>query len=183
MKQDDFLLIGKVVSVHGVHGNLKVCSFAESPSAFQPDDRILVRDKSGHEKECSVRQAKPHKRNILLSLRGIENCDDAKALVGAEIFIRKKDLPELDDGAYYWFEIIGLEVLTTDNRYLGCVESIIATGSNDVYVVKGPGKGSEILIPALETVVDKIDLDAKTMWVDLPEGLEPSEDLESGAKP
>jgi 16S rRNA processing protein RimM len=119
-----------------------------------------------------VRQAKPHKRNVLLSLRGIENCDDAKALVGSEIFIRKKELPELDDGTYYWFEIIGLEVLTIDNRYLGCVESIIETGSNDVYVVKDPGKGSEILIPALETVVDKIDLDAKTMWVDLPEGLE-----------
>jgi 16S rRNA processing protein RimM len=183
MKQDDFLLIGKVVSVHGVHGNLKVYSFAESSSAFQPDDRVLVRDKSGHEKERAVRQVKPHKRNILLSLRGIENCDDAKALVGAEIFIRKSKLPELDDGTYYWFEIIGLEVLTIDNRYLGCVESIIATGGNDVYVVKGPGEDSEILIPALETVVDKIDLDAKTMWVNLPEGLELSEDLNSGAKP
>ncbi len=183
MKQDDFLLIGKVVSVHGVNGNLKVCSFAESSSVFQPDDRVLVRDRSGHEKERAVMHAKPHKRNILLSLRGIENCDDAKALVGAEIFIRKSKLPELDDGVYYWFEIIGLEVLTIDDRYLGCVESIIATGSNDVYVVKDPGKDSEILIPALETVVDNIDLDAKTMWVDLPEGLEPSKDLDSGAKP
>ena len=74
---------------------------------------------------------------------------------------------------YYWFDIIGLSVFTIDEKYLGCVESIIQTGSNDVYVVKDPNKDkdNEILIPALKSVVLAIDLERKIMRVDLPEGL------------
>ena len=82
-------------------------------------------------------------------------------------------LPELEEGSYYWCDIIGLAVFTTDEQYIGRVESIISTGSNDVFMVKDLDKGddNETLIPALESVVLEIDFEHKTMRVALPEGL------------
>jgi 16S rRNA processing protein RimM len=172
-------LIGKVVGVHGVKGNLKIYSYLESLSAFESffvsgsreGPRLLVRNPNGCQKEYGVNWAKSHKRIILLSLEGITDCNMAESLVGSELFIAEDRLPELEDGSYYWADIIGLRVFEADGEYIGCVESIITTGSNDVYVVKDPEKKREILVPALESVVLSIDLKQKTMRVDLPEGL------------
>ena len=104
-------------------------------------------------------------------MEGISCREEAKALIGSELFIKKEKLSELEDGTYYWFDIIGLDVYNIEDKYLGCVEAIIPTGSNDVYVVKDKAGNSEILIPALESVVKKIDCNLKIMQVDLPEGL------------
>jgi 16S rRNA processing protein RimM len=90
-------------------------------------------------------------------------------MVGCDLFIKKSELPELEEGTYYWFDLIGIDVYTTQEEYLGRIASIVETGSNDVYVVKNGEQ--EILIPALETVVLDIDLGKKQMRVDLPEGL------------
>jgi 16S rRNA processing protein RimM len=75
----------------------------------------------------------------------------------------------LENGSYYWIDLIGIEVYTAEDDYLGRIESIIETGSNDVYVVKD--KKKEVLIPALKSVVTDIDLSQKRMQVDLPDGL------------
>ncbi len=175
MEKDDFLLIGKIVGVHGVMGVVKVYSYAESLSVFKPNRLIRVTDPKGIEKTHIVDWVKPHKRIILLSLKGIESLGMAKTLVGSELFIEKEKLSEPEEGTYFWFDIIGLCVYTSDGDYIGRVESIISTGSNDVYVVKNhgkyPDKDAEILIPAIESVVVGIDLENKRMEVNLPEGL------------
>jgi len=83
-------------------------------------------------------------------------------------------LEVLEEGVYYWSDLIGLSVFTVDDTYIGRVTSIIQTGSNDVYVVTNDDgeKPADILIPALEWVVLDIRLDQKIMRVDLPEGLQ-----------
>lgn len=173
MGKDGFLTIGKIVGAHGVKGNTKVHSYAESLSVFEPGSSILVINAQGIEKTFEIKWAKPHSRGALLSLQGIDSRKSAEALIGSELFITRKSLPELEDGSYYWSDIIGLSVFTTDEQCIGRVESIIPTGSNDVYVVKDLSKDhdNETLIPALESVVLEIDLENKTMRVDLPEGL------------
>ena len=173
MRKDGTLPVGKIVGAHGVKGNLKVHSYAESVSVFKPGSSILVIHAGKIEKYFTIKWAKPHGKSILLSFKGIENRNAAKTLIGAELFIERTDLPELEEGVYYWVDIIGLSVFTTDNQYIGRVESIISTGSNDVYVVKNRTKdgSTEILIPAVESVVLEIDFENKTMRVELPEGL------------
>lgn len=173
MKKDGFLTIGKIVGAHGVKGNNKVHSYAESLSVFEPGRSILVINAQGIEKTFAIKWAKPHGRGALISLKGIDSRKSAEALIGSELFITQESLPVLEDGSYYWSDIIGLSVFTTDEQCIGRVESIIPTGSNDVYVVKDPSKDqdNETLIPALESVVLEIDLKHKTMRVDLPEGL------------
>ena len=173
MGSNGFLTIGKIVGSHGVKGNLKVHSYAESLSVFEPGASILVINAKGIKKTFEINWAKPHGRGVLLSLRGIDSRKSAEALIGSELVITRESLPELENGVYYWSDIIGLSVFTIDEQYLGRVESIIQTGSNDVYVVKDLSKDHNIetLIPALESVVIEIDLENNTMRVDLPEEL------------
>ncbi|MEA3435864.1 MAG: ribosome maturation factor RimM [Thermodesulfobacteriota bacterium] len=171
MAQEGFLLIGKITGVHGIKGTSKAFFYSESLSAFESDSLILLKNPEGLEKTYEIKWVKSHGRGFLLSLKGISCREEAKALIGSELFIKKDKLPELEDGTYYWFDIIGLAVYTIKDKYLGCVESIISTGSNDVYVVKDKAGNNEVLIPALEAVVKKINFKLKIMQVDLPEGL------------
>jgi len=169
VETDGFLPIGKIAGAHGIKGALKVISFAESLSVFEPGSRIHLKNEQGEGKSHTIEWVKPHRKGLLLSLEGIESRDRAESLIGAELQIEKESLPEPDDGVYYWFDIIGLSVHTTDGEYIGCVTSILPTGSNDVYIVQDRDK--EILIPALESVITDIDLEEKRMTVELPEGL------------
>ena len=166
----DRVTIGKIVGVHGVKGTLKIHSYAESLEIFQPGDRISVSTSEGREKDYEIDWIKPHSRGALLALNNISDREQAMTLIGADLQIEKAVLPELETGVYYWYELIGLKVFTIDDRYLGRLESIIETGANDVYVVKNDR--SEILIPALKSVVQAIDIEANSMRVDLPDGLE-----------
>ncbi len=171
MTEEGYLLIGTVIGAHGIKGFLKVRSYAESLSVFEPDNDVLLSDSANRKKTFTVRGASPHKRGVLLSLAGIDTREQAESLVGADFLIAKDTLPELAEDTYYWSDLIGLSVYTVDDVYLGDITEIIPTGSNDVYVVRE--RDREILIPALVDVVREVRLAEKRMRVDLPEGLGP----------
>ncbi len=108
-----------------------------------------------------------------VSLEGVTNAEQASELKGSSLFIERKSLPDLDEGTYYWCDLIGLNVYSENKEFIGRIHTIITTGSNDVYVVKDPrenGKG-ETLIPALASVVRAVDIAQGVMHVTLPEGL------------
>ncbi|MEA3279536.1 MAG: ribosome maturation factor RimM [Thermodesulfobacteriota bacterium] len=169
MKKNGFILIGKIVGAHSLKGAFKVRSYVESLSVYKPGRLIRVSNTKGQAVTYTIKWAKPHTGNILLFFEEINSRTTAETLIGSELFIDKSILPELNDGSYYWSDIIGLSVYSVDESYMGLVESIIPTGSNDVYVVKNGDK--EILVPGIESVVLEINLKQKMMRVDLPEGL------------
>lgn len=175
MEPNEVVLIGRIVGAHGLNGTSKVFSYAESLSIYIPNSSIIVRQPQGQERTYIIRWAKPHTRCILLALDGVTNRDQAESLVGSELLILKSSLPEPEEGTYYWFDLIGLSVYTTEGRFLGRLASIIPTGSNDVYVVRsnaeGKKDGDEVLIPAIESIVREIDLESNIMRVDLPQDL------------
>jgi 16S rRNA processing protein RimM len=170
LKNKDHVLIGIVVGAHGVKGTCRVRSFAESPSLFKPGSTLLTHaESSGPVEQLEINWVKPHTGTVLISFRGITDRSQAEALIGSELYIPKELLPDLDEDTYYWLDLIGMDVYTIDREYLGRIDSIIETGSNDVYVVKNDQR--EVLIPALGSVVVDIDVDHSRMEVDLPEGL------------
>jgi 16S rRNA processing protein RimM len=128
-----------------------------------------LRDSKGNEATYVIKGGSPYKTIYRLAFSEITSRNDAENLIESEVLVEKALLPDLDEDEHYWFEIIGLDVFQTDDAYLGTIDSIIPTGSNDVYVVKHPEK--ETLIPALQSVVVKIDLPNNRMVVELPEGL------------
>ena len=169
MENEDHVLIGEIVGVHGIKGANKIRSYAEDLSLFKPGGSILVRENGGQKKVRTIKWVKPHTGTALILFIGINERSQAEALVGAELFIPKSELPQLDEDTHFWFDLIGMAVYTIEDEYLGRIVSIIETGSNDVYVVQDRKK--EVLIPALESVVLDVDVKAKRMLVKLPEGL------------
>jgi 16S rRNA processing protein RimM len=173
MPPKDYVLIGKITGVHGIRGNVKVVSYAESQDVFETDRPFLVIDARGASRTHNIDWVKPHKRGLIMAFHGIQDRDGAETLLQAEIYIKRSDLPELEEDAYYWFELIGLSVMDPDGVFLGRIESVMETGSNDVYVVKDQDREAsyELLVPALASVVRSVDFEKGVMTVDLPEGL------------
>lgn len=166
----EVVLIGKIVGAHGVKGTSRISPYVESLTIFKPGRALLICKPDGSENSYEINWVKPHSRGALLALKDVTSRDQAKTLVGSELYIKRAGLPKLEDGAYYWFDLIGLKVYTSDDQYLGRLDAIIETGANDVYAIKKDDR--EILIPALKSVVRSVDIGQKIMRVELPEGLE-----------
>ena len=96
---------------------------------------------------------------------GVKDRNGAQLLTNKFLTVDKKDAAPLEEGEFYTFDIIGLDVFNLDAQKLGTVENVLKTGSNDVFVTRTPD-GREILIPALKRVVKSIDLNQKMMIID-----------------
>ncbi len=110
-----------------------------------------------------------HKRQTLLKLRGCDDREAAEKLRGRLVQIPIEEAMPLGEDEYYVYQIVGLDVCTTEGELLGKVSEVLFTGANDVYVVQGE-KG-EMLIPAVEDVVLEVDLAGGRLTVELMEGL------------
>jgi 16S rRNA processing protein RimM len=164
------ILMGRIVGAHGTAGNLKLVSYAESLTVFEAGRAVVARCAAGSETVHEIAWARPQGRSALLGLKGVANRSQAEALIGCDLFLDKMTLPKPEEGAYYWADLIGIEVYSVDGIFLGRIESIFQTGSNDVYVVKQEAR--ELLLPALRSVVKSVDIESRRMEVEVPEGLE-----------
>ena len=173
-EKNETISIGKIVGVHGLNGTCKVYPYADALEVFDSGGKILIQNAAEATfKAFEVDWSKPHNRFLLLGLKGVSDRTHAENLVGSEIVIGRDGLPNLDPGTYYWHDLIGMTVYSEENVFLGHLEAVMTTGSNDVYVVKRPegGPNDEILVPALNSVVREVDLENRRMRVDLPGGL------------
>jgi len=161
------LSIGKVVKAHGLRGHLKVLPYGETFSTLSAEEKITANLSDGTSFTLTVAEIRPHQKTFLLMCYEIGTAEQASRLVGAELCVPESRLPPTASGEFYWYQLIGLEVVNTEGQKLGTLEEIIETGSNDVYVVR-QGR-EEILVPAIEEVVREVDLHRRLMTVDLPE--------------
>ncbi len=165
---DDFLAVGKVVNVHGVRGELRVVPMTSDLSRF--DYLLFVTTNwEGKPKEFRVTGTRLYKNLVLMKLNGIDTRDDAEKLKGQELLVERKHARPLEEDEYFICDIIGIEVYEED-ILLGILEDVLETGSNDVYIIKTPDN-KELLLPALKSVVEKVDIEGKRMQVKVPEGL------------
>jgi len=165
----ELFAFGKIVKTHGLRGCLKVLSFLESQNILDGLDFVYLESKSGQKSRYEIKKLTPSGKFLFLDLKGVVDVDAAQTLVGSMLLFPRDLLAILPEDEYYWQDIIGLEVYTTDGRHLGRIESIFPTGSNDVYVCRGD-KG-ETLIPAIADAILRIDLEERRMTVKLLEGL------------
>ena len=169
MSADSLILMGKIAATHGVKGQLRVIAYSGRFEAFQLASTVILKDSAGRTGTHAVDGATVHGKKLLLTLDGLADINKVQHLVGSEIYMRRDQLPPAEDDEYYWYDLVGLSVVTSQGEELGRLESIIETGSNDVYVVKSAER--EYLIPALHDVVTNIDLAAGVMTVTPSEGL------------
>ena len=167
--KDQYIIIGRVSGLHGIKGKLRIRYYNETRSDFLSFRKVYLEDRDGHVQPYEVQEAKIHNKFISARLKGCEGIADAEKLIGSSVLVKRKNLPLPEEGEYYWFEIIGMDVVTDEGRPLGRVEKILPTGSNDVYLVQG--SGGEWLIPATEEVVVRVDKDKGQMVIHPIEGL------------
>ena len=170
MGTDTFLFaLGRIVKTHGIRGEVQVYSYSDVEYFLDYKD-IFIQGKYGDIVPQGVLKARVKKgQSVILTLEGVVDRTQAGSFVGKEIFLDRAKLSPLAEGEYYWHEIEGLSVVSAEGEKLGILSDVLATGAHDVYVVKGD-KG-EILVPAVEQMVKKIDLKKGVMVVDLPPGL------------
>jgi len=164
-----FFEIGEIVKSHGLKGRMKAKSYIEADEDLSSVREAMIVKGKNEPRSYTVRKIIPHKNFFFLELETVDSVDDADALVGSSVLVPESELAGLSEDEYYWSDLIGLHVVTEEGRFLGRIESIFPTGSNDVYVCSGGER--EFLLPAISEVILKIDLEKKEMVVRLLEGL------------
>ena len=134
------------------------------PDRFALNEELYI-----EERAVTVKGCKWHRGRAILKLTTIDSVEDAEKLRGRLLEVPQSRLHPLSEDEYYQFQLLGLEVWTTDGELLGRIAQILPTGSNDVYVV--PITDGEVLIPAIEDIVKSIDLDGGRMTIEAVKGL------------
>ena len=158
--------LGRVSGVHGVRGWVKVYSDTSPRENIVGYSPWYLR-REGRTERVDVLSGRLQGKLVVASLAGIDDRDQAEALVGAEIAVPRAALPATRQGEYYWADLVGLAVVNRQGIELGRIERLFETGANDVIVVAGD---RERLIPYIwRQVVREVDLDDGRMIVDWDE--------------
>ncbi len=166
------LIVGRIVGVHGLKGEVKVELHTDFPERFQPGAVMYLGEELTPVKLVSAR---PHKGRLLVGLEGVEGRPAAEELRGEWLYIPEEEAHELEEGVYWIHDLMGLAVQTEEGRPLGVIKDVLVTGANDVYVVKTQedvNQGRDLLIPAIADVVQEVDLERGVMTVRLLPGME-----------
>ncbi len=167
MSRSPVVPVGTVGRAHGVRGWVRVRSDMQPPEELLRHPTWLL-ERVGGWRPVAVRSARAHGTAFVAHLEGVEDRDAAAALAGLRLGLPREALPALDDGQYYWVDLIGLEVLDEAGESLGVVREMIETGANDVMVVRpdtapepGRTRRPDRIIPFLTgDVVREVELDA-----------------------
>lgn len=162
-----FLVVGKIRRPHGVKGEMIMEIITDFPERFKPGVQVFLGE---DHVPGIIRSCRMNGETLLLAFDGIQTPEAAGELRNRYVYVPAKDRPALEDGEYYYHQIIGLDVISDDSQKLGKVTEILSTGANDVYVVQALD-GKEILLPAIEPVILEINLPEQLLRVHLLPGL------------
>jgi len=163
----NLITIGKIIKPSGLKGRVKVLSYLTSPRILEEQSRVLIGTDENDPVAYVIKEVSIKGKFCLLSLRGIDGVEESERLKGKFMYLPREVFDAPGEDEYFWDDIIGLEVVTEEGEKLGVVTSIIPTGSNDVYVCEGPG--GEVLLPAVEDFIKKIDVNKGIMIAERPE--------------
>ena len=160
---DVIITMGRVAGPYGVRGWSHVVTFTEAPSKLLELLPWQLRTADRWE-TVEVVTGKPHGKGLVVKLANCEDRDIAALNSGKDIGIARCQLPEPEENEYYWNDLVGLQVVTTEGFVMGTVDHLIETGSNDVLVIRGQ---HESLVPFIQgQVIKMVDLEAGVIKVD-----------------
>ncbi len=165
----EWVTIGQIVALFGLRGDLKVVPQTDIPDRFSQLRAIYL---GPEHRRYRVLKASPYKADmILLRLAGIANPNAAQALIGLTVTVPLAQIAPLPPDQYYIHDLIGLRVESTSGQALGVIADVLATGGNDVYVVREAATRREVLVPAIKEVVKQVDITAGRLVIDPLPGL------------
>jgi len=159
---DDLICVGHILGSQGIKGWVRVFSNTSPRENIVSYSPWFI--EQGNARKATAVQGRRQGKNVLARLEGVEDRTQADELTGCRIFINPQLLPQLEAGAYYWSDLVGLAVETVQGEPLGVIASMMETGADDVMVLSGE---RERLIPfVIDQIVREIDLDKQRLVVD-----------------
>ncbi|MPV85694.1 ribosome maturation factor RimM [Ostreibacterium oceani] len=165
---DKYIELGKVSSFFGVRGGVKLFSYTRPRLGIGQYKTFYVGESKSAVVFSSIREQGKY---VVGYIDGVDSREAVAHLIGESLFIKRSELPALNDKEYYWDDLIGLQVFDLHGKLLGSISSLMETGANDVIVVTNENSDTketqEILIPFVpDYFVLSVDLDANKMIVD-----------------
>ncbi|CAM4249949.1 ribosome maturation factor RimM [Paenibacillus tarimensis] len=163
--------VGKLVNTHGIKGEVKIYPSTDFPDVrFAPGSQLSLHDASGTIVPVEVEAAREHKGMFIVRLKGFDNINEVEKYKGWTVKVSDNELVDLEEGEYYYYEIVGCRVVTDEGEELGTISEILSPGANDVWVVERP-KDKPVLLPVIDDVIRSVDVKEKLVTVHLMEGL------------
>lgn len=159
----DYLLIGEITKPQGVQGELKVRPITCDPWRFEDMTYAFVLEGDNYRK-VEIKVRKVNEDAVYLRMEGVLTRNDAEEVRSTKLYIDREHAVELDEDSTFICDLMGLKGVLTDGSEIGKIIDVMQPGGNDVYVFKG--KKGEVLVPALKSVVVKVDLNEGVMLLD-----------------
>lgn len=166
---EEFITVARVAKTQGRHGEVAADLHTDFPEKFAERKRLIALAKDGSRRELEVTDHWPHKGWMVFKFAGIDDMDAAEELIGSELQIPAAERAELEEGAAYVSDLVGCAVLD-DGREIGQVKDVEFTSGSAPNLVVVSGK-REHLIPFAEAYLKRLDVAAKKIEMQLPEGL------------
>ncbi|KJQ63444.1 Ribosome maturation factor RimM [Streptococcus gordonii] len=168
----NYFNVGKIVNTQGLQGEMRVLSVTDfAEERFKKGNRLALFDKKDQfVMDVEIASHRKVKNFDIIKFKGMYHINDIEKYRDFSLKVAEEDLTDLEDGEFYYHEIIGLEVYEND-LLLGTIKEILQPGANDVWVVKRKGK-RDLLLPYIPPVVLGIDIEQGWVDVEIPEGLD-----------
>ena len=166
-----YLVIGQITKPHGVRGELRVDVTTDLPERYHQLETVLIaKNERQTPQEMVVDSVRFHQEKALIKFVGYNYRDQVEGFRKWLVLIPTEEAIPLEDGEFFYYQLIGMEMVTDEGEPVGVVKEIIQTGANDVFVVSHREKG-ELLIPDTEEVVTNVDADLRTITIHIIPGL------------
>lgn len=164
----EYILIGKIVNIHGIKGEVKIYPYTDDIDNLSNIKEFYL-DKELKSK-CIVENCRVHKNMLITKIKDLSDPDQALKLKDKDIYISKESLDKLEEGTYYIFDLIGIQVFDEKENKIGILNDVQQNAANDVYEIL-TSDNKKIYLPAIHEVIKKVDIKNKKMYVEIMKGL------------
>lgn len=169
MTKDDCFQLGHITKTHGLNGEVVFFLDVDDPAEYEELDSVLI-EVRGELTPYFVESLSINRDRAIVALEDVETLDEAKKLINCPVWLPLDNLEEITDpDRFYYHEIIGYQIIDAKEGPLGTVTSVMAMATQDLIAMQY--RGQEMLIPINSAIVKTVDRAAKTLNVDLPDGL------------
>jgi len=171
LSQVELVAVARVAKPRGVRGEVACDLLTDFPERFEGLEELIAVFPGGRRERLTVEGHWLHGDRVVLKLEGFDSPEEASALAGCELAVPESEAVELEEGEFYDWQLEGCRVETIEGREVGTVREVLHTGGEAPVLIILDERGRESLVPLAESICVEIDVDAKLIRVDAPEGL------------
>lgn len=169
MTKDDCFQLGHITKTHGLNGEVVFFLDVDDPSEYDDLDTVLI-EVRGELTPYFIESLSINRDRAIVALEDVDTLDEGKKLINCPIWLPLDNLEKITDpDRFYYHEIIGYQLIDAKEGPLGTVSSVMTMATQDLIAMDY--RGQEMLIPINSAIVKTVDRAAKTLAVDLPDGL------------